>query len=241
MDTTTQFAEYLPNLIITHITQVRDKAAATGKPMRSYYATWRAFQAGMQVLQNHAQRSTANPRAIAKANLQLLHRSLLRDPAYIQSLKNASNRVCRPSNRDCSHRVYSQILPTSYCIFEDNHLRAELITLQSGSTIQLQSKPGCYSMYLSIRGNPSFSRPESTTSARKHWWNRYRQIKHEEFLKDEAAIFISPQQNNTKRLTATSKECIFLRVQVSGASLDSAHNLRQEEFHRCQGPSVPAW
>ncbi|MDT8384632.1 MAG: hypothetical protein RRB22_09465 [Gammaproteobacteria bacterium] len=208
MDSTTQFAEYLPNLISTRITQDRDKAAITKKPMRPDHATWRAFQAGMQALQNYAQRSAANPRAIAKANLQLLHRSLLRDPAYIQSLKNASN------------SMGGYRLPASYCIFEDNHLRAELINLQSGTTIQLKSQPGSYAIYLSIRGNPSLYRPDSTTSARNHWWDRYRQTKHEEFLKNEAAVFISSLQKSTEMLTATTKECILLRIQISGASLD---------------------
>lgn len=208
MDRTTQFAEYLPNLITPRITQDCDKAAITRKPMRPAHATWRAFQAGMEVLHTHARRSAANPRTIAKANLQLLHRALLRDPAYILSLKNASNSAG-------GHRV-----PASYCIFEHKNLRAELLALQSGTTLQLKSQPGSYAMYLSIRGNPSLHCPDSTTTARKHWWVRYRQTPQEEFLKDEAAVFISPPQTSTLSLTATTKECILLRILVSGASLN---------------------
>ncbi|MCK5506697.1 MAG: hypothetical protein KAJ10_16145, partial [Thermodesulfovibrionia bacterium] len=40
---------------------------------------WRAFQAGMRVLYRYSSRSRVDSVSIAKANLQLLHQTLLKD------------------------------------------------------------------------------------------------------------------------------------------------------------------
>lgn len=118
MSNNTQFAEISSNSFPTHSIQPTDIASLQKKVSKPHHAAWSAFQAGMQILQHYAGRFPANPEAIAKANLQLLHQSLLNDPSYIQSLKKVRNRN-------------TNSLPNSYCIYETKGLRADLLTLNA--------------------------------------------------------------------------------------------------------------
>ena len=198
----TQFAEFSSNSTKTPDAQTMPGAlhqAYTGRP---HHAAWGAFQAGMQFLQKYAGRSPGNSENIAISNLQLLHRSLLKDPSYAQSLKKASFRIANSS------------LPSSHCIFNEKDLRADLLTLKSGTTIRLTSHQDGYAMYLSITGKPSIQSPDSTRVLSKHWWNRYRQPIHGESLKSGDAVLISPQGKTNKLLTAEKNECILLRIQI---------------------------
>ncbi len=169
---------------------------------RQRHAAWGAFQAGMQILQKYAERSAANSETIAKSNLQLLHRALLRDPEYSQTLQKALEKKT------------SNSLPTSHCVFVSQELRADFLTLQSGTFIQLKPHQERLSMYLAITGKPllqSADRPAPTT---QHWWNRYGQIEGVKALKNGDAIFVSNYWATEKRITAEKKECILLRIQL---------------------------
>lgn len=202
MNNNAQLAEYSSNSFKVRGTRAPDAASHQRNLGKSQHAVWGAFQAGMQVLQNYAGRSQANPERIAKANLQLLHQSLLKDPNYSRSLKNASN-------------TGTNSLPSSHCVFENKGLRADLLTLKSGTTIQLKPHQDRYAMYLAITGKPSIQSPDNIISLSKHWWERYRQESHGKLLKNGDAIIMSSNGKAKKLLTAEKKECVLLRVQFA--------------------------
>lgn len=198
----TQFAEFSSNSTKTPDAQTMPGAlhqAYTGRP---HHAAWGAFQAGMQFLQKYAGRSPGNSENIAISNLQLLHRSLLKDPSYAQSLKKASFRIATSG------------LPSSHCIYNEKDLRADLLTLRPDTTIRLTSHQDSCTMYLSISGKPSMQSPDNTHVLGKHWWNRYRQSNHGESLQNGDAVLISPQKQTNKLLTAEKSECILLRIHI---------------------------
>lgn len=202
MNHNAQFAEFSPNSHKPHRTQRVRKLQSKVSPEKSQHAAWGAFQAGMHVLQHYGGRSPANPETIAKANLRLLHRSLLKDPSYTQSLSNASN------NMESGH------LPSLHCIFSSNNLRADLITLQSGTSIQLRPRQDSCVIYLSIAGKPLIQSVNDKVPKREHWWDRYRQPNHGRSLRNGDAVLVSNQRKDNELLTAEKKECVLLRVQL---------------------------
>lgn len=197
----TQFAEFSSNSVKVPGTQTTAKAPHRATPGKAHHAAWGAFQAGMQFLQKYAGRSPGNSENIAISNLKLLHRSLLKDPGYAQSLKRASS-----TPKNC--------LPSSQCIFDDKGLRADLLTLKPGTTIQLASQQNSCAMYLSITGKPSMHSPDNTPLLSKYWWNRYRWLRHGQPLKNGEAMFISSQKQIKKLLSAKKNECVLLRIQL---------------------------
>lgn len=198
----TQFVEFSSNSIKASGTQTADRAQNRTHLGRPHHAAWGAFQAGMQFLQKHAGRSPGNSENIAISNLRLLHRSLLKDPSYTRSLKTAHNKISNNS------------LPSSLCIFDDGGLRADLLTLKSGTTIQLASHQNSGAMYLAITGTPSIHSAESTPLLNKYWWDRYRWPSNVGALKKGDAVLISSQKQSKQLLTAEKKECVLLRIQL---------------------------
>jgi hypothetical protein len=97
----------------------------------------------MQILQRYANKSTADPVAIAKANLQLLHQSLLADPAYRETLKAANSATPEGG------------FPTSHALLTTHELQAELITLQKDTVIQLTARQQGIAMLMPITGRAS--------------------------------------------------------------------------------------
>ena len=174
------------------------EAQETARP-----AAWGAFQAGMYVLQKYAGRSPANPEAIAKANLQLLHRSLLKDPSYAQALK----KVC---DGTATHD-----LPTSHCIFANQNLRADFLTLKSGNAIRLKPYLKKCSMYLSIAGKSLIQSTNDAPENKKSWWKPRADSHHLQSLKNGDAVIILRGWNEEKQLVAKEQECILLRIQFS--------------------------
>ena len=166
-------------------------------------ATWGAFQAGMHVLQKYAGRSPANPESIAKANLQLLHRALLKDPSYVQALQNAYSGAA------------THDLPTSHCIFSNQILRADFLTMKSGSSIQLKSNVKKCSMYLSIAGKPSIQTANNPLVNKKRWWNQRVMPQHPQLLKNGDSVIMPAGCKGEKKLFADNQECIFLRIQLA--------------------------
>lgn len=166
-------------------------------------AAWGAFQAGMHVLQKYAGRSPANPEAIAKANLQLLHRSLLKDPSYAQALQKVYDGAA------------THDLPTSHCIFANQNLRADFLTLKSGNAIQLKPYLKRCSMYLSIAGKPSIQTTNDAPENKKRWWKQRVDSQQPQSLKNGDAVIILKGWNSEKQLVAKEQECILLRIQFS--------------------------
>ena len=202
MNNIAQFAGFSPNSASTRVAQTVNKVTRKTNLGESQHGAWGAFQAGMQVLQNYAGRSPANLETIAKSNLQLLHRSLLNDSNYAQSVKKARN------------TIFSDSRPSSHCVYNNRTLRADLLTLQPGTTIQLRSQHDSCAMYLSISGKPSIQSADMTQPLIKHWWDRYRQQNQKESLKNQQTLIISSQHKNKTLLTAEKKECILLRIQL---------------------------
>lgn len=202
MHNNSQFAEFSSNSSRTPHAQITPRGSYQANPERPHHAAWEAFQAGMQFLQKYEERSPGNSENIAISNLQLLHRSLLKDPGYAQSLKQASFNIATSG------------LPSSHCIFNEKDLRADLLTLKPGTTIRLASHQDSCTMYLSISGKPSMQSPDNTHVLSKHWWNRYRRSNHGVSLKNGNAVLISPQGQTNKLLTTEKNECILLRIQI---------------------------
>lgn len=201
MNNNAQFADFSSKSFNIRDTQTVPPVSRRRNIEKPQHAIWGAFQAGMQALQHYAGRSSANSESIAKANLQLLHRSLLTDPSYTQSLAKA-------------HNKNANNLPRSSCVFENSGLRADLLTLRSGTSIQLKSHQDRCAMYLSITGKPSIQSPNNVVTLNKHWWTRYRQGKHGKLLKDGEAVVVLPDGKIKRFITAETKECILLRVQL---------------------------
>ena len=202
MNNNAQFADFSFNSIQAHGTQNTAKAINHINLRNPHHAAWGAFQAGMRFLQQYAGRSPDNSETIAKSNLQLLHRSLLKDPSYTQSLKDARKRISGSN------------LPNSCCIFNDTDLRADLLSLNTGTTIQLKAPQDSCAMYLSITGKPSIQSPDLSLPSDKHWWQRYLREDHGESLKNGEAVIISSRGRIKRLLTAEKKECILLRIQL---------------------------
>lgn len=201
MNNNAQFTDFSSKSFTIGDTLTMDPVSHRRNMEKPQHAVWAAFQAGMQALQHYAERSPANPESIAKSNLQLLHRSLLTDPSYTQSLAKA-------------HNKNANNLPRSSCVYENSGLRADLLTLKSGTTIQLKSRQDRCAMYLSITGKPSIQSPNNVVTLNKHWWTRYRQEKHGKLLKDGEAVVVLPYGEIKRFITAKTKECILLRVQL---------------------------
>jgi hypothetical protein len=202
MNNTVKIAEFSVNPAKLVGRKTNDELLNPTNQQQPQHSAWREFQAGMQILQNFSGRSPANSETIAKANLRLLHRSLLSDPRYVQSLKNARNKKTPNS------------VPISRCIFHNNGLRADLITLKSGTTIQLNPQQNICAMYLSIIGKPSIQSSDSRPPLNKHWWNRYYHANQGVSLKNGDSLFVSPKKTTKNRLTAEKNECILLRIQL---------------------------
>jgi hypothetical protein len=202
MNNTAKIAEFSANPRKLMGRKTNDGFINPTNKQQPQHSAWRAFQAGMQILQNYAGRSPANSETIAKANLRLLHRSLLSDPRYVQSLKNASNKEA------------SNSFPISRCIFHNDGLRADLITLKSGTTIQINPQQNICAMYLSIIGKPSIHSSDSLPLLNKRWWNRYCHANQGVSLKNGDSMFVSPMKTTKNRLTAEKDECILLRIQL---------------------------
>lgn len=198
-----RFAEISSNSVSLSDIRTSSQVKYLGNQETSLPAVWGAFQAGMHVLQQYAGRSPANPETIAKANLQLLHRSLLKDPDYVQALQKVFEGAA----------TYG--LPTSHCIFTNQSLRADFLTLKSGSSIQLKPHLKRFSMYLSISGRPLLQTVNHSPLNTKSWWNRYTQSEHSQSLKNGEAIVISEAWKGEKRLVAEENECIFLRIRLA--------------------------
>jgi len=169
---------------------------------RASHAVWKEFQAGMYVLRKYACHSSANSTAIAKSNLQLLHRTLLKDPDYSQRLQAASSKGAKSS------------LPTSHCVFANHELRADILTLQSGTAIQLNAHDERFAMYLSITGKSLIQPEKAPLPITRKWWERPRLPQGVESLKNGDAVVVNHKGNRNKQIIADKSDCILLRIQL---------------------------
>lgn len=165
------------------------------------HAAWGAFQAGMQILQRYANKSTADPVAIAKANLQLLHQSLLADSAYQETLKAANSAT--PAGG----------FPTSHALLATRELQAELITLQEDIVIQLTARQQGIAMLMPITGRASIDLEKDQPPQRhSHWWRCLGQPKLKRSLKNGDVVLVSPGQSKGHILSAKGNSCVLFSV-----------------------------
>lgn len=167
----------------------------------SSLSAWKAFQAGMQMLQRYADRSPVDIPTVAKSNLQLLHQSLSNDSQYIDKIEYMRHEGAKSDQAILQH------------LYADQGLTADLLAFQGGTLINLATLPQCYTMYLLISGRAQFDAENKPRNPVRHWWDRIGSNNHKNYLKSGDAIIRSYKQKND-RLIAFGGNCLLLRVHI---------------------------
>lgn len=167
----------------------------------SSLSAWKAFQAGMHILQRYAHHSPADIHAIATSNLRLLHQSLSCEAQYNNSIENIRYEGSKTG------------LPGSRRLYTDRRLIADVLTLQDGTSINLTTLPHCYAMYLLISGSAQLDTKNETGQSAQHWWERLGVNGHKRCLRNGAVIIRSGKQE-TDRLVTCGKNCLLLRINI---------------------------
>jgi len=191
MITTHKIAGFSPSSLITH----SDETSVASSSL----SAWKAFQAGMQMLQRYADRSPIDISAIAKSNLQLLHQSLSYDSQYSDNIEHI-RREGTEKGQPMLRRLYA-----------DQGLTADLLTFQEGSSINLTTLPQRYTMHLLISGSAQLDTENKTSSPVQYWWERISPNSNKNYLRSGDVITHSYNQKNG-RLIAHRKNCLLLRV-----------------------------
>lgn len=178
----------------------RNERSTNSMPSPSPSA-WRAFQSGMQILQRYASSSPADIDAIAKSNLQLLHRSLSQNAQYVNEIENIMNDSSRNG------------LPALRCIYACQGFTADLLTLKTHTSLKLVAWPEHYTMYLLIVGSAQITANDINHRPAGHWWNYITSKGINQHLRNGTVIIPSINQPSRK-ITAFRKDCILLRVQM---------------------------
>jgi len=191
MITTQKIANFVPNPPITH--------SGEAPTALSSLSAWKAFQAGMQMLQRYASRSPVDIHAVAKSNLQLLHHSLSYDAQYSDNIEDIQREATK-SGQPKLRRLYA-----------DQGFTADLLTLQDGETINLTTLPQCYAMYLLISGSAQLEIENERSNPMRHWWDRIGSNGSRNSLRSGAVVIRSYKQKSSQ-LAARGKNCLLLRV-----------------------------
>ncbi len=165
----------------------------------SSLSAWKAFQAGMQMLQRYADRSPVNIPAVAKSNLQLLHQSLSYDSQYSDNIEHLRREGAK-GGQPILRRLYA-----------DQGLTADLLAFQEGTSINLTTLPQRYTMYLLISGSAQLDAEKKTSSPVQHWWDRIGSNSNKNYLRSGDVIIRSYKQKSSQ-LIARGKNCLLLRV-----------------------------
>jgi len=191
MITTQKIAGFPPSPFVIHSNEASVAASSL--------SAWKAFQAGMQMLQRYANRSPIDIDTVAKSNLQLLHQSLSDDTHYINNIEHIWREGARSGQ------------PTLRRLYADQGLTADLLALQDGTSINLAALPQHYTMYLLISGHARFDVENENSSPVRHWWDRIGSYSNKNCLRSGDVIIRSYKQENN-RLIASGKNCLLLRV-----------------------------
>ncbi len=165
----------------------------------SSLSAWKAFQAGMQMLQRYADRSPVDIPAVAKSNLQLLHQSLSYDSQYSDNIEYIRHEGAK-GRQPILRRLYA-----------DQELTADLLAFQEGTSINLTTLPQRYTMYLLISGSAQLDAENKISSPVRHWWDRIGSNSNKNYLRSGDVIIRSYKQKSSQ-LTARVKNCLLLRV-----------------------------
>lgn len=167
----------------------------------SSLSAWKAFQSGMQILQRYANRSPVNIHAIAKSNLQLLHRSLSYDAQYSHTIESVRR------------KNVNSVLPTLQHLYVNQGLTADLLSLQKGASMNIMSLPLHYSMYLLISGSAKINADSENMNSVQHWWKRISANSNKNYLRNGSVVTHSTNQA-ISQMTALGQNCIILRIQI---------------------------
>ncbi len=165
----------------------------------SSLSAWKAFQAGMQMLQRYADRSPVDIPAIATSNLRLLHQSLSYDSQYSDNIEYIQREGTK-GGQPILRRLYA-----------DQGLTADLLAFQEGTSIKLTTLPQRYTMYLLISGSAQLDAENKISNPVRHWWDRIGSNSNKNYLRSGEVIIRSYKQKNN-RLTARGKNCLLLRI-----------------------------
>ena len=189
-----------PNIVGFSSNTPVPRDSATSGAMSSLSA-WKAFQSGMQILRRYANHSPVDVDAIAKSNLQLLHRSLMQDAQYtnyIEDFKYDSTKSGRPRLRH---------------LYASEGLIADVLALKINTPVNLITLPQRYTMYLLISGSVRLGANKINDYPGQHWWNHIVSRNSDNYLRS-GAVIIFPTHETTNKITACGKDCLILRIQI---------------------------
>ncbi len=187
-------------------------------PLYATNTVWTAFQDGMKILDRYARRSGANSTLIAKANLRLLHDTLLDDPSYRERLTLAKNEMSKNG------------FSTAYNLFNTQGMCADLITLQPSCDTELSSNDRYNFMYMLIYGKVAVNHATDSQERnnqpdqhlpvqrlpiqRKPWWKRFRYSSNKNVCKQGDVILFGQNDPVEKILSAFEHHCVLLRISL---------------------------
>lgn len=193
MTTIQNFAAFSSNTLAT-LDKESENAGASP-------SSWKAFEAGMQILHRFANRSLISIDAVAKSNLQTLHRALLYDAQYTKNLVSIRNENSKNG------------LPVLRRIYTSEGLIADLLAVKKGESINLVALPQRYTMYLLISGSAQLGTNNINTSTSQHWWNYLATKRNEDCLRKDTVI-ICPTGQPIQTLNTIGTNCYWLRIQI---------------------------
>lgn len=185
--------------IVGFSTKPPRQQASISAALEPVASTWRAFMAGMQVLQRFADHAVVDVDAISSSNLQLLHRSLSRHARYneqIQQIQQEANNTSLPIIRH---------------LFAERSMTADLILVQGGQRINFPVLPQTETMYLLISGDARLETDGKTPEPVQHWWQKIGSNGNKNVLRSGAVIIPANEKGQTQ-LRAGSKPSLLLRI-----------------------------
>jgi hypothetical protein len=183
---------------------------------------WRAFQYGMKVLYQYAGRSEIDSTLIAKANLRLLHHTLLGDQSYRQRLA------------DAGHDFSKSVAPAITNLLTIDGLSANLITIQSGCSTIVKAYKQSNRMIMIISGkvtvdsatNSFCNKNESSENKlvqQKPWWGKLGCASNKNIFKQEHIILLDQNELEEKKISALNHHCVLLNVSIAATKNITAH------------------
>ncbi|MCK4586939.1 MAG: hypothetical protein KAU29_06335 [Gammaproteobacteria bacterium] len=207
----------LPMILNTHNTGVSQASGVNifrnSDPFYAENSAWRSFQDGMRMLYRYAGKSSADSSSIAKANLRLLHRTLLADPSYRDRLIAAESEI--PVNG----------IPVITNLVAMQGLDADLISLPPGCKTQITPNGKHNRMYMVVYGKMIVSRAINSSDLNnqsaqhspvkhKSWWGRNRNLSNEPIYKQDDIILFGLNDHREKTLTASQHHCVILKLSL---------------------------
>jgi hypothetical protein len=186
------------------------------------HAVWRAFQDGMKSFYQYAGRSTADSTLIAKANLRLLHHTLLDEPSYRERVLAAK------------HESPENGIPAIINLLTINGLSAELITLQSGCDARFTPCKLHNRMVMIVFGKVVISNNINSSAnnnqlaqhrpiLHESWWNQLRHASDKNVFKYEDIILLGQNDHEEKTLSALKHHCVLLNISLSAVQSTTSH------------------